>query len=115
MVLMLVPLSIQVSMRRAKMHTLLGDGGDEILQKRIRAHGNFIEFAPLALIALGLMEYRGAASWLVWLLGAGFLVSRILHAIAMLFTSTRPLRMIAMLTNHAGSLTAGIWLVAHSI
>ena len=65
MALLLVPLSVQVSLRRAKMKTVFGDAGDETLRRRIRAHGNFIEYAPLALIALGLMAYGGAASWTV--------------------------------------------------
>jgi uncharacterized membrane protein YecN with MAPEG domain len=70
MALLLVPLSVQVSLRRAKMRTVFGDAGDETLRRRIRAHGNFVEYAPLALIALGLMEYGGAASRLVSILGA---------------------------------------------
>jgi len=57
--LLLVSLSVQVSLRRAKMNTVFGDAGDKTLRRRIRAHGNFIEYAPLALIALGLVEYRG--------------------------------------------------------
>jgi len=115
MALLLVPLSVQVSLRRAKTNTVFGDAGDETLRRRIRAHGNFIEYAPLGLIAIGLMEYRGAASWLVWLLGLGFLISRILHALGMLFAATPTLRAMAMLINHAGFLAAGVWLVTHSI
>jgi uncharacterized membrane protein YecN with MAPEG domain len=69
MALLLVPLSVQVSLRRAKMKTVFGDAGDT-LRRTIRAHGNFVEYAPLALIALGLMEYGGAASRLVSILGA---------------------------------------------
>jgi len=110
--LMLVPLSIQVSLRRAKANAVFGDAGDETLRRRIRAHGNFIEYAPLAVVVLGFVEYRGAASWLVYSLALGFAFSRIAHAIGMLYTSTPPLRAAAMLINHACFLAAGIWLVA---
>ena len=115
MTLLLVLLSVPVSLRRAKSNTVFGDAGDETLRRRIRAHGNFIEYAPLAVIAVGLMEYGGAVSWLVWLVGAGFLFSRVVHALGMLFTSTPTLRAIAMLVNHAGFLAAGVWLVIYSI
>lgn len=109
--LLIVPLSVQVSLRRAKANAVFGDAGDETLRKRIRAHGNFIEYAPLAVVVLGLLEYRGGASWLVWALAAGFVFSRVMHAIGMLFTSTPPVRAVAMLVNHASFLVAGIWLV----
>jgi hypothetical protein len=97
------------------MNAVFGDAGDETLRRRVRAHGNFIEYAPLALIALGLVEYGGATPWVVWLLGGGFLLSRILHAIGMLFTSTPTLRVLAMLMNHSSFLASGIWLVAQSV
>lgn len=110
--LLIVPLSVQVSLRRAKTNAVFGDAGDEALRRRIRAHGNFIEYAPLAVVVLGLIEYLGGASWLVWSLAAGFVFSRVMHAIGMLFTSTPPVRAIAMLVNHASFLAAGIWLVS---
>lgn len=110
--LLIVPLSIQVSLQRAKANAVFGDAGDETLRRRVRAHGNFIEYAPLAVVALGLVEYRGAATWLVWSLAVGFVFSRVVHALGMLFTSTPPVRAVAMLINHASFLVAGVWLVS---
>jgi len=113
--LLLVLLSVPVSVRRARTNTVFGDGDDATLRRRIRAHGNFVEYAPLALIAVGLMEYRGAASWLVALLGAAFVSSRVLHALGMLFSSTPTTRAAAMLVNHASFVLAGVWLILHSL
>ena len=49
--LLMVPLSLQVSMRRAQLGGMaFGDGGDDVLRRRIRAHGNFIEYVPTAVI-----------------------------------------------------------------
>lgn len=110
--LLVVLLSVQVSLRRAKGNTVFGDGGDDTLRRRIRAHGNFIEYAPLAVAALALVEFRGGESWLVWSLCIGFMFSRIAHALGMLFTTTPPVRAVAMLVNHVCFLAAGIWLVA---
>ena len=83
----------------------------ETLRRRIRAHGNFIEYAPTALIAVGLVEFGGAAQFLVIGLAAAFFFSRALHAIGMLYTSTPALRAGAMLIQHAAFLVAGGWLV----
>ena len=110
--LLIVPLSIQVSLRRAKANAVFGDAGDETLRRRVRAHGNFIEYAPLAVIVLALVEYRGAATSMVWSLALGFVFSRVAHAIGLLFTSTPPVRALAMLVNHASFLVAGVWLVS---
>jgi uncharacterized membrane protein YecN with MAPEG domain len=110
--LLIVPLSVQISLRRAKANAVFGDAGDETLRRRVRAHGNFIEYAPLAVVALGLVEYRGGASWLVWSLAFGFVFSRVAHALGMLYTSTPPVRAVAMLVNHLSFLIAGIWLVS---
>ena len=114
--LLMVPLSLQVSMRRVKIGGVsFGDGGDEVLRRRIRAHGNFIEYAPTALIAVALIEYGGGARSLVIGLACAFLSSRLLHAIGMLYTSTPTLRAGGMLIQHAAFLVSGCWLVLRAI
>ena len=78
-VLMSVPMAIAVGLRRAKTGILLLHGEDEDLLKRMRAHGNFTEFVPLALLALAAAELSGAAPGL--LIGAGcvLIVARLMH------------------------------------
>jgi uncharacterized membrane protein YecN with MAPEG domain len=109
--LLMVPLSLQVSLRRVALGASPNAGMDETLVRRIRAHGNFIEYAPTALIALGLMEFGGAPRALVLGLAVAFLASRLLHAAGMLYTSTPALRGVGMLVQHAAFLIAGGWLV----
>lgn len=110
--LLMVPLSLQVSLRRVKLGGVLaGDANDETLRRRIRAHGNFIEYAPTALVVVGLIEFGGGAMLLVAGLALAFFVSRALHAIGMLYASTPTLRASGMLIQHLAFLTAGVWLV----
>ena len=79
-----VGLSVAVSVGRARTRIELLDGGHPGLQRRIRAHGNFIENVPLALVAMALLETAGlGAAWL-WAGGAGFVVGRALHAVSLL-------------------------------
>jgi hypothetical protein len=65
----------------------LGDGGDSIMIRRIRAHGNFAEYVPLVLILMGFLEINGTAPWIIHALGASLLVGRLLHGYAFAFTS----------------------------
>jgi uncharacterized membrane protein YecN with MAPEG domain len=64
----------------------LGDGGDQALLRRIRAHGNFAEYVPLILLMLGMLELSGARPWLLHILGATLLLARLLHGYALSFT-----------------------------
>ena len=68
----------------------LGDGGDELLTRRIRAHGNFAEYAPIALILMGFAELGGAPSFLIYLLGAALIFGRLVHGFALSSLTRRP-------------------------
>lgn len=71
-------------------NVLHGDGGDDALAKRIRAHANFSEYVPLALILIGLLEMQGAGHGLVQGLLLALLVGRILHPFGMLAPPNAP-------------------------
>ena len=64
--------------RRARIG--LGTGSDPALERSVRVHGNFAEYAPLFLVLLLVAELAGAAGALLHLLGAAFLLARIGHA-----------------------------------
>jgi uncharacterized protein len=109
--LMMVPLSLQVSLRRAGLKAVFGDADDETLRRRVRAHGNFVEYVPGGLIALALVEWNAAPPLFVWTLGTALIVARMLHSYGMLYTSTPTFRAAGMLLQHAMFLAAGGWLV----
>lgn len=77
--LLQVPMTVAVGLRRAKSGIQFMDGGDETLLKRMRAHGNFTETAPMSLLAMGAAELAGAPGVLLWSVGGALLVGRILH------------------------------------
>jgi uncharacterized membrane protein YecN with MAPEG domain len=78
--LLYIYLSFRVSKHRLAGHVSLGDGDNPQLAQAIRAHGNFAEYVPLALILMGLSESQGAAAGLLHVLGGGLLLGRIAHA-----------------------------------
>ena len=48
------------------------------------AHGNAVDYIPITLILLILVEYNGASSWMIHAIGILFFVGRIIHARAIL-------------------------------
>ena len=78
--LMLVGVSIRVTVLRAKKKIDFFDGGDPELGRAIRVQGNFVEYVPMALILLGLIEWMGTKPWIVYTLGIALVVARIVHA-----------------------------------
>jgi uncharacterized membrane protein YecN with MAPEG domain len=66
----------------------LGDGGNADLLKRMRAHGNFAEYAPFAIVLLGIAESLAAPTLLLHGLGATVLLGRVSHAYGVSFVTT---------------------------
>jgi uncharacterized membrane protein YecN with MAPEG domain len=79
----------QVRFRKKILH---GDGGDPLMQRRVRAHANFIEHAPIYLILSGLIEMSGkGGSWLA-IVGAVFMLARVGHVFGMDLDRPNPAR-----------------------
>ncbi|HET9429073.1 MAG TPA: MAPEG family protein [Allosphingosinicella sp.] len=76
-------LSLRVSRLRRPLKIAVGDGGNEVLQRRMRAHANFSENVPIFLILLVLLEFATGGD--LWLWGAAilFILARIAHAFGM--------------------------------
>lgn len=65
----------------------LGDGGDPVLLRRIRGHGNFAEYVPLILLLMAMLEAGGMRDWVLHALGVTLVVARLLHGVSLSFTS----------------------------
>jgi|LNFM01.1.fsa_nt_gb uncharacterized membrane protein YecN with MAPEG domain len=78
--ILLIVLSLRVSFVRRDARVALGDGDNELLRRRIRAHSNFVEFVPIALLLLMLAEHTGLGSLFIHLFGIVLLAGRISHA-----------------------------------
>ena len=79
-------LTCYVILGRWKYRVSLGDGGHKELNRRIRAHGNFIETIPMTLLLLFFTEYTLKSPTLtqssqLWIHGPALtlLLGRILH------------------------------------
>lgn len=73
-------LSFRVIKNRRRAQVARGSGDDSLLDKSIRAHGNFSEYTPLFLISLALTESAAAPLWLLSVVAFGFVLGRASHA-----------------------------------
>jgi uncharacterized protein len=91
--LIAIALTFPIGAMRLRTGVSILHGDDMELAVRIRRHANFTESVPLALILLFAIELNGASAGLLHGLGAGLLVSRILHPIGLRYDDVRhPLR-----------------------
>jgi uncharacterized protein len=74
-----VVLSVRVIAVRRDAKVSLGDGGNAGLLRRIRAHANFAEYVPMALLLMGLAETLLAPKLWLHAIGLTLLVGRLVH------------------------------------
>lgn len=107
---MYIYLSMNVVKVRKSNQISLGTEDNETLLRATRAHGNFIEYVPFALILIFLAEFQGLGSHYCHALGILLVFGRICHSIA-INEGTLKLRVIGMLTTFATLALAGFFLM----
>ena len=95
--LLIVVLGLRVSAIRRSAHVSLGDGGNPLLEERIRAHGNAVETIPIALILMGLAERALGQPWYLVAMAVVLVVSRLIHPIGMARPSPNAARVLGIL------------------
>ena len=75
-------LSFHVIRQRRSAKASLGTNGSKALERAIRAHGNFVEYVPLALVLMLICEMRGIHPLFLHGTGLALLVARSLHALS---------------------------------
>ena len=93
--------TLRVGKYRFKSKISLGDGGDRELRNRVRAHGNFIENVPIALLLIFLNDLDGAEDSTLVVMGSILLASRLTHYLTIVTIKLpwvlRPLSMLGTL------------------
>ena len=93
-------LSIRTGQARQVAKVSVGDGDNPLLKARMRAHANFIEYVPMALILMALIESSGGDAQLLWLFGIVLVIGRILHPFGMERPSPNPFRITGILLTY---------------
>jgi len=64
----------------------LGDGGNPMLLRRIRGHGNFAEYVPFILLMMGMLELGRFSIYVLHAMGVTLVAARLLHAYALSYS-----------------------------
>jgi len=104
-------MAVRIGRLRIGHRVSIGDGGHEMLTRRMRAQANFVEYTPIFLILLGLVELaRGSAIWL-WIVGIVYVLGRILHVFGM-DRGTSPLRTVGIAVTLLSLLGLALYAIA---
>jgi len=79
-ILILFILTFLVIRQRRKNSIAIGHADNETMQRAIRVHGNFTEYAPLAMIGLFAMAACGGGAYWMYGIGGAFTLGRLMHA-----------------------------------
>lgn len=89
-----------------------GDGGNPDMIKRIRAHGNFAEYVPFALLLIFLVDYVQFQPLVIHLLGIALVVARVLHAFG-IYKDTLRARVAGMVITMFILIVSSVLLLVH--
>lgn len=113
LILVLVVLSVRVVLTRRRQRVILGDGGDEVMIVAARRFGNAAEYTPVAIGALILLALIGWQAWIIHLIGAAFLLGRVVHPLGLAFgKGPPPARVVGMILTWLPLLAAAGLLIA---
>ena len=105
-------LGVRVVRDRFSNKVSLGDDDMPLIRARMRAHANFNEYVPIALILMALVEMNvGGSRWL-WGIGALLVVARVLHPFGLERPAPNPYRMLGAVLTFASLLLLIGWAVA---
>ncbi len=110
---LLLLLTIWVIAHRRDRKIGLGDGGDPLLLRRMRAHGNAVETLPIGLLMLVVLELSGGSAVLLHGFGATLIIGRALHAWGLLGSAGvsfgRMVGMLMTMLNFIGLIGCLLW------
>ena len=78
--LIYIVLAVRIMNLRGSAKAAVGTGGNIRLERAIRAHGNFAEYVPLALILLIAMEMQRNSLYVLHILCIILVLGRVIHA-----------------------------------
>ena len=73
-------LAFRVIRSRRAARIAFGDGGNTIVLRALRVHGNFSEYVPFALLLMALAELQSVPPWILYLAGSCLTAGRFIHA-----------------------------------
>lgn len=111
-VLINIWLGTRISRLRFRHKVSVGDGGNETISCRMRAQANFVEYTPLFLILLALVELsQGSKTWL-WGVAILFILGRLAHPFGMDRPAPNMLRVVGIVITWAVLIGLALYAIA---
>jgi uncharacterized protein len=108
--LIILFLSYRVVQTRAQTKIGFGDGENTKLQQAIRVQSNTVEYVPIALLLILVLELMGGWSVALNILGSALTLARLAHAFGLSrSTETSAGRLVGTLVTWIVILVGGIW------
>ncbi|WP_298191683.1 MAPEG family protein [Novosphingobium sp.] len=104
-------LSIRCGQVRTAEKVSVGDGGNEKLIRRMRAHANFSENAPIVLVMIAALEFAHPGSTVLAGVAGLFMLGRVGHGLGMEGGSFGPGRLVGTLITLLTQLGLAIWAI----
>jgi len=82
-VLLFIGLKLNAGRVRVATKVNFGEGGSDPMMQAMRVQGNAVEDVPITLLGLFGLATLAAPVWLIHVLGAGFFVFRLAHAVTL--------------------------------
>lgn len=111
LILVLVALSIRVMRARWRHRVPLGDGAEGQLSAPSRAFGNAAEHTPLMIGALILLAQLGEGTLVIHILGAAFLIGRLVHPVGLALKAPNLPRAVGMILTWLPLIAAAVLLL----
>lgn len=116
LVLIFVFLSVRVVQMRASAKIGIGTGNNPAMERRIRVHGNFAEYVPIALLLLAFMEMQSQPRFIIHILCILLIAARIVHAIGVTPVNENfPMRVASVLTTFGVLVVASLMLLFYGL
>jgi hypothetical protein len=94
----------------------MGHGGNPVMERLIRVHGNFAEYVPLALLLLAFMEMQRHSIYIIHVLCIVLILARIIHAVGVTPVNENfPMRVLGVLGTFAVLVVSAIVLLVNGL
>jgi len=107
--LLVVALALNISLHRVQGRVFLTDQVPPELHRKIRAHGNSVEYFAVTTFLLAFLELQHAPSFWLHICGGIVLLARIVHSFGMLAKSGLAVRRLSAGSTYTISFVMGLW------
>ncbi|MWV29426.1 MAPEG family protein [Aurantiacibacter rhizosphaerae] len=104
-------LAVRCGRARLGNKVLHGDGGNVALQRHMRAHANYVEYTPFALILILVLDLADQDGWVLAITALVYFAARIVHPLGMQADYPAKTRQIGIVLTFALLLFWSLWAV----